>query len=231
MKDNKNKFILLFLGIIILISLLFGIFYVKYEANSIKVAFLGDSITDFGWKTPDGYVRQFVYKSALRCVKIDLIPAGISGNTTRDMIKRIDRDVVAYKPQILFIMGGMNDINRYFNDTEIFKSNMEKMVDIALENNIKPILLTITVDRELFNTPRNNRVDEYNEFLTNLAKEKGIQIIDVNSPLKAEIIKQNKDRNVVTKDGVHLNVKGNTIVADKIIKDFYEYYNSDNFAK
>ena len=93
------------------------------------------------------------------------------------------------------------------------------------------IIIIYFVDRELFNTPRNNRVDEYNEFLTNLAKEKGIQIIDVNSPLKAEILKQNKDRNVVTKDGVHLNIKGNTIVADKIIKDFYSYYNFDNFTK
>lgn len=206
--------------LLIIMAITMSSFLLITNKNSVKIAFLGDSITYFGWSEFSGYVRQFVYKSRLSGINIKAIPVGICGNTSTDMLNRINNDVIEQKPEIVFIMAGMNDINRHFNDKETYQNNMEKIVNVVLENGIEPILLAITVDREDLGSKRNNRVDEYNEYLTSLAKQKEIKIIDVNSPLKNEIIRREKPYNVVTKDGVHLNRKGNTIVANKIIKDF-----------
>ena len=195
-----------------------------YSKNTIKIGFLGDSITFLGWVEPSGYVRQFVTKSKIFGINIIAVPAGKSADTTDQMLARINNDVLKHKPDVMFIMGGMNDINRNFGDDKTFKNSMNKMVNIAIEDNIEPVILTITVDRENLKSGRNRRVDEYNRYLSNLARKKGIQIIDVNTPLKKEIVKQRKFDNVVTVDGVHLNKKGNTIVANKMLKDFVKRY-------
>ena len=63
-----------------------------------KVAFLGDSITQFGWGSPLGYVRLIVSGLEANGVKVEPIPAGISGHKSNDMLGRLDRDVLSKKP-------------------------------------------------------------------------------------------------------------------------------------
>ena len=67
----------------------------------------------------------------------------------------------------------------------------------------------------------NKEIDRYNEFLSEIAKEKNITLIDVSSAVKAEIRKSNKN-SAITTDGVHLNDKGNTILANTIVNKYLE---------
>lgn len=229
MKNYKLRNLIIFLVIpLILITFITSSFFM-HTKNHVKIAFLGDSITFLGWHEPSGYIRQFVSKAKLYGIEISVIPAGIPGNTTLDMINRMKRDVIEQKPEIVFIMGGINNVIRNPWDKETFQKNMEDMVNLSIKNNIKPILLTITVDSENLNYSKNDVVDEYNRYLLTLAKQKKIQIIDVNTPLKKEIRKQKGAFNIVTDDGIHLNKKGNTIVADKIVRDFvWKFYLKHN---
>ncbi|MEI8197472.1 MAG: hypothetical protein WCI73_16370, partial [Phycisphaerae bacterium] len=49
-----------------------------------KMAFLGDSITQQGWGSPTGYVRLIVAGLATQGIKVEPIPAGISGHKSND---------------------------------------------------------------------------------------------------------------------------------------------------
>lgn len=83
---------------------------VKLKAGD-RIVFLGDSITQ-GGAGPNGYVtmiRQALEKKHAD-LKIEVIGAGISGNKVPDLQRRVDKDVIAKKPTIVFIYIGINDV-------------------------------------------------------------------------------------------------------------------------
>ena len=57
-----------------------------------RVAFLGDSITAQGAKAPLGYVRLVESGLAANGVAITVIPAGISGHKSNQMLARLKTD-------------------------------------------------------------------------------------------------------------------------------------------
>ena len=76
-----------------------------------KIVFLGDSITQFG-ERPGGYVklvRQYLAQKHAE-LQLEVIGAGISGHKVPDLEKRLDRDVLAHKPQVVVIYIGINDV-------------------------------------------------------------------------------------------------------------------------
>ena len=82
--------------------------YFSVQTDNIKVAALGDSITHGGGAVstpPECNIVQLETYAGVPVVNI-----GFSGNLTSDMLKRFDRDVLAFKPKLLVIMGGVNDI-------------------------------------------------------------------------------------------------------------------------
>ena len=84
------------------------------------ILFIGDSITDVNRLMPAyepygfGYVHFTTYNLLARYQELNLniVNTGISGNTVRDLATRWDKDCLAYKPDILSIMIGVNDVWR-----------------------------------------------------------------------------------------------------------------------
>jgi lysophospholipase L1-like esterase len=58
-----------------------------------KVAFLGDSITQAGTRK-SGYVTLVMEALNQEGLELTHIPAGVSGNRSKDMLARLDRDVI-----------------------------------------------------------------------------------------------------------------------------------------
>ena len=77
----------------------------------IKMVLFGDSITA-------GYTKKEI-TAKLTCrmleyfPKADIINAGIPGETTEDGLKRIEAHVLKYKPDIVVIFFGANDVARH----------------------------------------------------------------------------------------------------------------------
>lgn len=71
-----------------------------------KVVCLGDSIT---WGFPFGPHYSWV-EMLTQATGIEFINRGINGNTTSDMLRRLSRDVLAYKPSHLVLSGCINDV-------------------------------------------------------------------------------------------------------------------------
>ena len=93
--------------------------------NNDTIIFAGDSTTDADKKATfqelgNGYVRLiFHFLRAFRPEnKYHLVNAGVSGNTSRDLLARWEQDVLAKKPDVVFCMIGINDVWRHFDTFE-----------------------------------------------------------------------------------------------------------------
>ena len=191
--------------------------------NGQKVAFLGDSITQSGWQRPGGYVRLVVDGLESAGVKIIPLPAGISGNTSIDMLARLDRDVLSKKPDWMTLSCGVNDVWHGATGVELepYKANITAIVDQAQAAGIKVMILTATVINEKDN-PNNQKLEAYNQFLKTFAGERKLPLVDLNAacwkaikaaaPVNGEL--------VLTVDGVHMNPEGNMMMARGILEGF-----------
>ena len=214
-----GKFLKVILFVIFFLSMAALLLY--YYTKRHTVVFIGDSITYYGETTESGFVQKERKKYS---PKVNIIAKGICGDETSDILARIKPDMLDYKPDVMIMMIGINDINNKNILIDELKQNMAKIIDITKENNIEPMIINLSFITEDLNNSKNIEVEEYNKFLANLAKEKGFQLIDVHTPLKAEIEKHQNDGLVVMEDDLHLNDAGNTIVADEIIKEFDKKY-------
>jgi lysophospholipase L1-like esterase len=82
------------------------------------ILFIGDSITDASRREPEyapfgrGYVHFVANTLLARYPTLDLniINAGISGNTIRDLEARWERDCLHHNPDVLSVLVGINDL-------------------------------------------------------------------------------------------------------------------------
>lgn len=99
-----------------------------------RVVFMGDSITE-GWAKMfdiDFRGKRFINR-------------GISGQTTPQMLVRFRPDVIALRPAVVVILGGVNDIagNTGPETLETIESNLISMVDLARANGIAVVLCSV----------------------------------------------------------------------------------------
>jgi lysophospholipase L1-like esterase len=190
-----------------------------------KIAFLGDSITANGNRLPGGYLHLVADGLEQAGVKITIIPAGISGNTSKDMLARLDRDVLSKKPQWMTLSCGVNDVWHGVNGVDLptYKQNITSIVDQAQAAGIKVVIMTSTMIGEEDNA-NNQKLAAYNDFLRSLAAERKLPITDLNADEHAELADMAKDGplkgNVLTMDGVHPNGLGNEMMAAGLLKAF-----------
>ena len=191
-----------------------------------KVAFMGDSITAQG-AGQGGYVVLVGQAMGAIGKKIEVIPAGVSGNTSKDMLARLDRDVLSKKPDWMTLSCGVNDVwhgDRGI-DLETYKTNITSIVDQATKAGIKVVILEATLIGEDPAKPNNQKLVAYNQFLHTLATEKHLPIADLNADMQAELAKEkaavpNLKGNYITKDGVHPNGLGHETMAAGVLKAF-----------
>jgi lysophospholipase L1-like esterase len=189
-----------------------------------KVAFMGDSITQQGWEVPGGYVKLVTAGLETLGVKIVPIPAGVSGNTSADMLGRLDRDVLSKKPDWVTLSCGVNDVWHGANGValEPYKTNITSIVDQCQKAGIKVLILTATVIGEDDND-NNKKLAAYNDFLRQLAKERNLPLAEENGAFQ-DALKATPKRGdrpgVLTNDGVHPNPEGHQLMAKTIIAGF-----------
>ena len=95
-----------------------------------------------------------------------------------------------------------------------YKKNITAILDRAAAAGVKPVVLTATVIQEKLDSKENGLLAPYNEFLRQLAKEKGAPLADLNAMFHERLKAENKpDVKVLTSDGVHMNNEGNKLMA------------------
>ena len=191
-----------------------------------KIAFLGDSITEAGANHPGGYVQLVVSGLAANDIKVELIPAGISGHKSDQMLERLDRDVISKKPDWMTLSCGVNDVWHGANGIPLdaYQKNMTAIVNQARAADIKVMILTSTMIGEDAQSPNNTTIESYNAFLRGLAAKKKCLLADLNADMQAAILPAAAGGAQVelqlTTDGVHMGPLGDRMMARGILKAF-----------
>jgi lysophospholipase L1-like esterase len=192
-----------------------------------KVVFFGDSITQMG-VNKGGYIMQLdsIVKIQNKNNEYELVGAGIGGNKIYDLYLRLEKDVIAVKPDIVVVYVGVNDIwhKSMFGtgtDADKFVVFYQAIIDKLKSNNIKVVLCTPSVigERADNSNPQDGELNMFSNIIRNLTVKNQIPLIDLRQYFQEQLTKINKskaDSGFLTTDRVHLNNKGNLLVAEKI---------------
>lgn len=213
--------------------------------SSEKIAFLGDSITQ-GGNRKNGYITFVMDALNREGLKLTHVPAGIGGHKSSNMLARLDRDVLSKKPDWMLLSCGVNDAwhftltrgKRKFQGVGLddYKKNIRAIVDQTEKAGVKVMILTATMIGEDPEKATNKRLEPYNVFLRELAKEKKLPLADLDKEMRAALAKIPDEKgkahmfgepkydrmikNKLTTDGCHMNTLGNIMMARGILKTF-----------
>lgn len=194
-----------------------------------RIVFLGDSITQGGGgKT--GYITLIKNHLAEKHkdLGIEVFNAGISGNKVPDLQRRVEKDVIARKPTIVFIYIGINDVWHGEKDPkrgtlpDAFETGLQEVIGKIQAAGAQVILCTPTVIGE---KPAGNNLDEkldaYSDISRKLAAKLKLPLCDLRKAFVSHLKENNKEgkeRGVLTTDRVHLNPAGNELVAKTMLQ-------------
>ncbi len=192
--------------------------------NGETVAFMGDSITAQGAATPGGYVRLVASGLAAQGVEITVIPAGISGHKSNQMLARLEQDVLSKKPTWMTLSCGVNDVWHGANGVplEDYKKNITEILDRCQKAGVKVVVLTSTQIQLPVTNANNVKLADYNAFLRDIAKTRNLPLADLNADMLAEqdALKAAGIQRSLTVDGVHMSIYGNLMMAKGVLKAF-----------
>jgi lysophospholipase L1-like esterase len=155
-----------------------------------------------------------------------VIGAGISGNRVPDLLARLDRDVLARKPDVVVIYIGINDVWHSQNGRGTPKGEFEKGLRTLVEKiravGGKPVLCTPTVigEKKAGTNPLDGMLDEYAEITRGVSAETKAPLIDLRAACIAHLAEHNKadaKEGVLTTDGVHLTPAGDQFIAAMMV--------------
>ncbi|MBQ7793659.1 MAG: SGNH/GDSL hydrolase family protein [Clostridia bacterium] len=210
-----------------------------------RIVFAGDSVTDMGSSQPvgeglfdntgRGYVRVVENLLAV-CypeVRVRVTNSGISGNTSRDLLARFDRDVVSLNPDWVSICIGINDVWRQFDSPampdhcvlpEEYETNVEKMI-LAVKDKVKGIFILTPYYMEPNKEDKMRaRMGEYVEICKRLAQKYACTLVDFQKMYDDYC--SIRHSSYIAWDRVHPNQVGATLMAREFLKYCgFEYLN------
>jgi len=203
---------------------------VSVKPKSTRVVFFGDSITQAGAK-PGGYIVKM--KDALTQKGVgsqyDLIGAGIGGNKIYDLYLRMEDDVLAVNPDVVFIWVGVNDVwhKQSFGtgtDPDKFEKFYTAIINKLLDKHIRVILCTPAVigEKTDFTNQQDGDLNAYSQIIRNLAQKWHCGLVDLREIFHNYEQKNNpgnKESGVLTVDRVHLTEAGNQLVAERMLEE------------
>ena len=206
-------------------------------ANGDRIVFAGDSVTDMGSVKPvgeglrdnlgHGYVRGIESMLAAWYPHLNLrvTNSGIDGNTSRDLLARFDRDVVALQPDWVSVCIGINDVWRQFDLPsmpdyavlpEEYERNIQEMI-LRVKDRVKGVFLLspyyIEPNRD---DPMRKRMDEYGAICERLAAKYGCRFVNFQQMYEDFCRYQHSSR--VAWDRVHPNQMGATLMAREFLR-------------
>jgi lysophospholipase L1-like esterase len=206
--------------------------------SGARLVFAGDSITDCGRAHPavegrhealgGGYVSLVDALLTAACPGhgLRLVNVGISGNTVRDLAARWERDVVAWRPDWLSVMIGINDVWRSFRTPEELPERVPldeytttlggllRAVGPQLQGLVLMTPYHIQADRS---DPMRAMMDRYGQAVRALAVEHDAILVDTQAAFD-RVLKE-VDSSALAEDHVHPGLVGHMIIAHAFLKE------------
>ncbi len=154
----------------------------------------------------------------------DLVGAGIGGNKVYDLYLRMEEDVLSKSPDIVVIYVGVNDVwhKKTFGtgtDADKFEKFYRAIITKLQANNAKVVICTPATigEKKDFSNELDGDLNKYSNIIRDIGADLHIPLVDLRkSFLNYETANNtdNLDKGILTTDGVHLNEKGNQMVAE-----------------
>lgn len=189
-----------------------------------RIICLGDSVT----QGMCSYVSWPEYLQGLLGNKYEVLNAGVGGNNSLQCLKRLKEHLLEYRPNIIILSIGTNDIDQTvsYND---FKSHIEEMITICKSKHIK-IGVTTTSQASMNNhgvellpdyeTDVNryrDKINGYNKIISSVCTENKVYVI------RLDELVSNTPKPIFF-DRVHLNDYGSELYAKAIYITFIEQF-------
>ncbi|HAH47734.1 GDSL-type esterase/lipase family protein [Gimesia sp.] len=169
----------------------------------------------------------------MEAVAATVINAGVGGNRSSQLLKRLDRDVLAKQPTTVVLMVGTNDrLNSGgFIDIKSYRKNVESLIDQIEAAGAKVLLVTppTCLPELLFNRHDRKKYDdqspvarmqEVRSVLLDVAQAKKVELLDFHEYLIKHKIADGQKTSMLrnpansgVKDGVHLIPAGYELLA------------------
>lgn len=205
----------------------------------MRILFQGDSITDCGrdWNNDTQLGRGYAH-----LVEAELgyrepgmhtfINKGISGNRVVDLYARIKRDIINYKPDVMSILIGVNDVWHEIGDSPngVDADKFFKIYSMLIEEvrealpNIKIMILepfvleacSTTENWEFFKTETKKRAD----MARKIAEKYSLPFIELQNGFD-ELAKK-AENSYWLADGVHPTPAGHQFIKNEWLKAYYK---------
>jgi acyl-CoA thioesterase-1 len=188
------------------------------------IVFVGDSITEGAGDSEKGGWSRRVAETLP--AEWQAVHAGISGNTIVDILARLERDVLAHKPDLVTLAVGINDSRHHpslggLKEVPLpdYEAGLQRFAErVAAEKIAKIIIIGLTpiddsqtgpIEEDLVYT--NEASLAYDKALRGFAKKRGYQYIAITPLFDAQ-----GGAVELTTDGLHPNPAGHEIIAGAV---------------
>ena len=178
----------------------------KSQIKLEKVLLFGDSLMS-GYGLPEKDHLSVILEKSLKSegYETQVFNGSVSGNTSLDGLNRIEDELLDESYDLIIIGLGANDMIRRINPNQT-KQNLDKIINIILDNNIKVILAGMVASP----THGLSYKKEFDKIYPDLSKKFEIELIPF--LLKGVALNPNFNQD----DGLHPNEKGVLIIAETI---------------
>jgi lysophospholipase L1-like esterase len=183
--------------------------------GATPIVCFGDSITARGYPKILG-----------ESLGVEVVNAGVPGQTSKAALKRMKKDVLDRKPGVVVILFGTNDSRlddpKTWVPVEEYEKNLESMIEQSRSIGAKPVICTIPpIDpapyfkrhaKEPFEKAGGLEkvLDSYRAAAKHVAQAKDVPVVDLGQLLLKE--------EWMSADGVHPTAKGDEIIAALVEK-------------
>ena len=194
-----------------------------------KIVFFGDSITELG-VNKGGYIDLLNNRIASngQTNQFELLGAGIGGNKIYDLYLRLERDVLDKAPNVVVIWVGVNDVwhkasSGTGTDFDKFGKFYDAVIKKIQNQGAKVILVTPAAigEKHDYSNTQDGDLNSYSNWIRQYAATNNIVLVDLRKIFHDYSVANNPNnvaKGILTSDGVHLNEKGDALVAEELWK-------------
>lgn len=204
----------------------------------MRILFFGDSITQGFWSIDGGWVEKIrKHYDSISVLDLDhniqpeIFNLGISGETTRGLLKRIEGETLARKwkddPTLVVIAIGTNDdlfeADEQWIKPDEFRANLEKLVSILTPVTTSMMFIGNPACDEARTTPvswgdftyTNLELERSEKAIAKVASAHGLMFVPIFDGFKAKL----DDGEDLLMDGLHPNDLGHKYIADCVLPE------------
>lgn len=195
----------------------------EQQEKSFRIVAFGSSNTELSWHSEGRHNWvDWLYINIRGNLgrHITVVNQGISGETSEDLLKRMERDVFSLSPQAVIITVGGNDAARGFTYRQYY-DNLKEICTRLIDKKIQPILQTYYCPYyDECSTGYRDIFESFAEVNRNLAGELDIPLIDQYAYFEPFYEKDKAGYKELMRDGLHVNPLGNMIMGIIVSKHF-----------